>query len=244
MVRRIILYNSGMCGRAYHTYTDEELALRYLHERAKRHPLATLKPNYNLSPTHLSPIVRVEKGERVIKEYRWGLVPGWAKDLKSASKYSLINARGEEIAEKRTYAGPYKNRRCIVPLSGFVEWKREGDSKRPFAIYLKDQSIMSVAGIWEEWTSRDDGEIIHSFAVITTGANDFMSNIHDRMPVILTREDEDEWLDPGNRDTAQLGKLLKPCPNSWLKTHEISTRVNSPKNNYSELLEPITRGKK
>jgi len=226
-----------MCGRAYETYTEDELYVRYLNEKAKRNPLG-LKPNFNFSPTQLSPVVLNRDGETSISLFRWGLVPFWAKDVKSAAKYSLINARGEEILEKRSYKTPFEKRRCIVPLSGFIEWKRhDAKNKTPYAIHLKEDPIMSVAGVWEHWESQDSGEVVDSFSIITTAANSFMEKIHDRMPVILKREQEAEWLDPKNNNTASLTKLLRPCPDKWLDAYEISKLVNSPKNNRKELLE-------
>lgn len=212
--------------------------MRYLNERAKRRPLG-IKPNYNLAPTQLAPVVLVRDNERELSLFRWGLVPSWAKDVKDASKYSLINARGEEIETKRSYANPFRKRRCIAPISGFIEWKREGDSKRPFAISLRNEAIMSIAGVWEEWVSKSTGEIIDSFALITTSANSFMTKIHDRMPVILERKDEEAWLDPKNEDPRRLAKFLRPCPDEWLKAYEISALINSPKNNRPEVLEPV-----
>lgn len=229
----------SMCGRAYETYTEEELYLRYLNESRKRNPLG-LKANYNLSPTQQSPVVLNKDGERTIEMFRWGLVPFWAPDVKSASKYSLINAKGEEILEKRSYKEPFLKRRCIVPLSGFIEWKRESEKvKRPFAIRLKDTSIMSVAGVWEHWQSKESGDIVDSFSIITTEPNTFMADIHNRMPVILSREQEAQWLDQKNTDGSSLLKLLKPCPAEWLDAYEISTAINSPKNNRPEVLEPL-----
>lgn len=229
-----------MCGRAYETYTEEELQVRYLNEKAKRNPLKNLKPNYNLSPTQESPIVLIKDDERVIERMRFGLVPFWAKDVKSASKYSLINAKGEEITEKRSYKMAFQERRCIIPLSGFYEWFRPDEGpKKPFAIHLKDEPIMSVAGVWEHWASKETGEVVDSFAIITTSANKFMENIHNRMPVILDREHEQEWLDPENQDTEALKKLLKPCPASWLEAHEVSTLVNSPRNNTPDCIKSI-----
>ena len=228
-----------MCGRAYETYTEDELYVRYLNEKAKRNPLG-LKPNFNFSPTQLSPVVLVRDGESNISLFRWGLVPFWAKDVKSAAKYSLINARGEEIMEKRSYKTPFEKRRCIVPLSGFIEWKRlDAKNKTPFAIHLKDEPIMSVAGVWEHWESKESGEVVDSFSIITTAANSFMESIHDRMPVILKRDQEAEWLDPSQSDTAKLLKMLKPCPENWLDAYEISKLVNSPRNNVKELLDPV-----
>jgi putative SOS response-associated peptidase YedK len=229
-----------MCGRAYHTYTDEELEARYITEKRKRKPLADLQPNYNLSPTQIAPIVLMRDEEVTIEPMRWGLVPFWAKDLKSASKYSLINAKAEEITEKRSYQKAFERRRCIVPLSGFFEWKREGEGpKRPFAIYLKDHSILSVAGIWELWESQTTGEVIQSFSIITTQANEFMETIHNRMPVILNQKDEKDWLAPENHDVSRLKEYLKPCSSDWLSAYEVSILVNSPKNNRKEVLDRV-----
>jgi putative SOS response-associated peptidase YedK len=227
-----------MCGRAYQTYTEDELHARYINERSKRNPLG-LRPNYNLAPTQLSPVVLVKEGERQLSLFRWGLIPTWAKDIKSASQYSLINARGEEIREKRSYKTPFQKRRCIVPLSGFIEWQRiSPKEKAPFAIHLKSGQIMSVAGVWEHWESKATGEEVDSFSIITTAGNKFMSKIHDRMPVILPPEKESEWLDPQNTDTESLMKLLKPCPEDWLTAYPISKAINSPRNNSKEVLEP------
>lgn len=228
-----------MCGRAYSTYTEEELALRYGWEKAKRSPLG-LKPNYNLSPTQLAPVVLMRDGGISIEMFRFGLVPFWAKDLKSISKYSLINAKSEEIETKRSYQQAFLKRRCIIPLSGFFEWKRSEEAgKRPFAIHLKESPIMSVAGVWENWHGDDSDQEILSFSIITTDANAFMKKIHDRMPVILAKEDEEKWLDPENCDPASLRKLMKSCSANELTAHEVSTLVNSPRNNRREILNPV-----
>src|SRR4051812_24523267 len=128
-----------MCGRAYSTYTEEELALRY--ENRKPVKVPSLRPNFNFSPTQEAPVLRLlDDGKFHIDLLRWGLIPSWAKDIKIG--YSTINARGETVAEKPAFRAAFKKRRCIVPLSGFIEWKREGEkSKRPFAIHLKDEPI-------------------------------------------------------------------------------------------------------
>jgi putative SOS response-associated peptidase YedK len=235
-----------MCGRAYLTYTQEELEARYITQKRKKKPLlgqpglTGLRPNYNLSPTQFSPVVLKRDGGTAIEAMRFGLVPFWTKDLKDLVKYSLINAKAEEITEKRSYKKPFLNQRCIIPLSGFFEWKRsESGTKRPFAIHHKKEPILSVAGIWEQWQSKEDDKTIHSFAIITTSANSFMGKIHDRMPVILYPEDEENWLDPDNHDAASLKKLLKPCPSGWLEAQEVATRVNSPKNNSEDILKPV-----
>ena len=230
-----------MCGRAYETYTEEELLLRYLGEKRKRNPLGDFKPNFNMCPSQLSPVVLVRDGVTTIERMRWGLVPFWAKDVKSAAKYSLINARSEEIMEKRSYKQAFEKRRCIVPLSGFFEWKRsEEGPKVPFAIRFKDQSILSVAGVWEHCEDKKEGTELNSFSILTTGPNALMKRIHNRMPVILNQKDEAKWLDPDNHNTAALQKLLKPCEAKLLEAYEVSAAVNSPKNNRPEVLKPIS----
>jgi putative SOS response-associated peptidase YedK len=121
-------------------------------------------------------------------------------------------------------------------MSGFFEWKNDGQRKRPFRIHLQDDPIMSIAGIWDTWHSGTPEER-QSFSILTTAANEFMSNIHDRMPVILGRSDEDAWLDPEIHEEESLQALLKPCPSSWLTAVEVSPLVNAAKNNTPEVLE-------
>ena len=226
-----------MCGRAYETYTEEELEMRYQSKKPIKIP--KVRPNYNMCPTHFSPIVLERDGTRTIELFRWGLVPSWARDVKSADKYSLINARSEDIELKRTYQRPFHEQRCIVPLTGFYEWKRpEKGPKKPFAIHLRDNSIMSVAGVWEKWLSKETGEEIDSFSIITTSANKFMSKVHNRMPVIFNKEAEEIWLDRNLKDSNVLKEMLVPCPDDWLEAREVSTLVNSPKNNSPEVLKP------
>ena len=226
-----------MCGRAYETYTEEELSIQYLNRRPLR--LEPLRPNYNMAPTQQSPVVLVRDDARQIELSRWGLVPVWAKSVAAAAKYSLINARGEEIAEKRTYAKAFRRRRCVVPLSGFYEWQRQGTRKRPFAIHLRDHPIMSVAAVWERWQPADTPEPLHSFSIVTTRANDFMADIHDRMPVILDEQDVEFWLDPEVQEPERVLPLVRPCPPEWLTAYEVSTAVNAPRHNAPDLLRPL-----
>ena len=229
-----------MCGRAYATYSQDELFLNYLNRRAPRLDAAEeVRPRYNLAPTQSAQVVLVRDDQPAIASFRWGLVPFWAKDLASASKYSLINARSEEIAEKRSYKQAFHQRRCVVPLSGFFEWKKDGAGpKRPFAIHLKHDAIMSLAGVWERWTSPD-GQPVYSFSIVTTAANDFMRQLHDRMPVILAKPDIEGWLNPERQETDHLQTFLKPCPSDWLTAFEVSTQVNSPRFNAADALTPV-----
>lgn len=231
-----------MCGRDYSTYTDEEIEMRYLN---RKWPWLTLseipdfRPNYNMSPTQEGLVLNVENRWLGLRKMRWGLIPAWAKSPKDAAKYSLINARGEEIAEKRSYKNAFQKRRCIVPVSGFFEWKRSKDGKRPFAIHHAKKEILSIAGVWERWVSPDKDKTIDSFALITTAANKFMGKIHDRMPVILNEKDEERWLDPELNDPVILSGFLKPCSEKLLNCFEVSTFVNSPKNNSPAVLKVL-----
>jgi putative SOS response-associated peptidase YedK len=228
-----------MCGRAYETYTDEELYIRYI-PRTPFVPL-DLTPVYNLCPTQDSPIVRVVSDERRIERMRWQLVPPTEPTF--STKLTTINARSEGIFDSRLYRDLIVRQRCIVPLSGFYEWKVEGDVRRPFRIFLREEPIMSVAGIWSAWRPGTPDER-HSFAVLTTSANGFMRDIHERMPVILSRGDEEAWLSPEIHEREHVQKLLKPCPIEWLKAVPVSPLVNSAKNNSPELLEPYDESTK
>jgi putative SOS response-associated peptidase YedK len=195
--------------------------------------------SFNKCPSQRFIILAVREGKLGFHEMRWGLVPSWAKTVKDADKYSMINAKAEEIAEKRSYKAAFQKRRCIVPVSGFFEWKRSESKKRPYAIHLKDEPIMSLAGIWEHWVSPLDGDVVDSFAIVTVEANSFMNKIHNRMPVILDQQDEESWLNPEASDREVLSKIMKPCASSILGAFEISTMVNSPRNNSSEILNPV-----
>lgn len=229
-----------MCGRAYETYTQEEVYFRYLNKLPAQ-PLP-IKPNYNLAPSQYSPVVFMENQVRQIQFFRWGLLPSWAKDIQSASKYSLINARFEEIEKKRSYKVPFEKRRCIVPLSGFFEWKATSEGpKQPYAIFLKSHSIMSVAGIWEKWTPNSGSETISSFSILTTKANSFMKEIHNRMPLILDSRLEAIWLDPSIEDKATIEQAIKDGTPEDLDCYKVSTLVNSVKNNTESLLDPVAR---
>ena len=143
----------------------------------------------------------------------------------------------------RLYRDLVIRQRAIIPLSGFFEWKKNGDRNRPFKIHLQDDPIMSVAGIWNTWRARTADER-QSFSIMTTAANEFMRGIHDRMPVILGRSDEDPWLDPEIQEKDAIHELMKPCPSEWLAAVEVSTLVNSTRNNTAEVLKTVGASEK
>jgi putative SOS response-associated peptidase YedK len=227
-----------MCGRVYQTYTDEELYFQYLNKR----PLSPLQlaPVYNLCPTQSSPVLRLVDGERRFEEMRWQLVPN--RELAFSTKLSTINAKSETVFDSPLFGNLITRQRCVVPISGFYEWKMEGQRKRPFKIRLHSNAIMSVAGIWDTWRPGSTLER-RSFSILTTAANRFMREIHDRMPVILSDRALDDWLSPEIHEPQDLKELMKPCPENWLSAVEVSPLVNSPKNNTPEVLEPaVTAG--
>lgn len=232
-----------MCGRHYSTYSDEELYFYYLNRRGWRWPvqneIPAFKPNYNTCPTQTSLVLNVSDDTLGFRSMRWGLVPSWAKSVKDADKYSMINAKSEEIEEKRSYKSAFKSRRCIVPISGFFEWRRQEKTKQPFAIHIKDSPIMSLAGIWERWADRGTGEVVDSYCILTTGSDEKMSTIHDRMPIVLTLDQEAMWLDPAVSNPLELDQIINARNEIKWEFHPVSTLVNSPKNNSPEVLAAI-----
>jgi putative SOS response-associated peptidase YedK len=223
-----------MCGRLFETYLAEDLYERY-ETTAAEDSLRTLQPVYNLCPTMSSPVLLQTGGKRHLVQMRWQLVPSTEPIF--TTKLSTINARSEGVFSSRLYRDLILRRRCIVPVSGFFEWKRSGERKRPFKVFLRDEPIMSLAGLWDAWRPGTPEEQ-HSFTIVTTAANELITPIHDRMPVILGRSQEKEWLDPQTNSRERLTRLMSPCPSSWLAAVEVSPLVNSSKNNVPDVLKP------
>ncbi len=216
-----------MCGR-YSFVVEDALILERFGLRVHT---AIYKARYNCAPAQDLAVISCETpGE--FRLMRWGLIPSWAKDPAIGSK--LINARAETIAEKPSFKNAFRSRRCLVPATGFFEWKRNAH-KTPYNIRLKSGDPFCFAGLWDQWTSGD-GEIIRTFTIITTSPNELMAEIHDRMPVILRREEEQRWIARGPGPS--LSALLQPYPASEMEAYPVSSRVNSPKNDGPEILEP------
>ncbi len=194
-----------------------------------------LESNYNCAPSQKLPVISNDSSGE-LNRYVWGLIPFWAKD--KTIGYKMINARGETLAEKPAFRNAFKSRRCLVIADAFYEWKKITGSKEkiPYRIFLSKQPVFSMAGIWETW-KNPEGEIIRSFSIVTISPNELMAEIHDRMPVILSKEDEKIWLE--SNDPEILKKLIKPFPAKLMDAYRISTLVNSPKNNRSEIIAPI-----
>ncbi|SDI64122.1 SOS response-associated peptidase [Natribacillus halophilus] len=192
-------------------------------------------PSFNIAPSQ-SILAIINDGEQNrLGRLRWGLIPFWAKDTKIG--YKMINARAETVAEKNSFKQAFKWRRCLIPANGFYEWTTTAGQKQPYHIQMQDGALFAFAGLWEKWT--DGEEDIFSCSIITTEANDLMRDIHDRMPVILSREHEQKWLDPTMNDPEKATNLLQPFPANEMKAYQVSTNVNSPKNNHAALLHAL-----
>jgi putative SOS response-associated peptidase YedK len=218
-----------MCGRFTMTATPEELMERYGAEQLT----FEYQPRYNIAPTQLIPAVIETEGERRIGQLRWGLVPGWAKDEKIA--YSTINAKAETVHEKPAFRNSFKRKRCLLPADGFYEWQKIDGKKQPMRIVLKDKSIFSMAGIYDTWISPE-GMKVHTCSIITTKPNKLMEPIHDRMPVILRREDEAIWLDREKQDVELLHSLLVPYAEEEMFAYPVAAIVGNVRNDLPECI--------
>ncbi|MBF9231864.1 SOS response-associated peptidase [Microvirga alba] len=220
-----------MCGRYSIVLAPD--AYRKFFEYAEN---PNFPPRYNVAPTQPIPIVIEEKGERHFQLVRWGFLPGWVKDPKEFPL--VINARGETLETKPTFKAALKRRRCVFLAEGFYEWRREGREKTPFLIRMRAREPMPLAGLWETY-SAPDGSEIDTAAIITTDANGVLAAVHDRMPVILSREDLKTWLDVSDEDTKKAIRLVRPCPEDWLDMVPVSSRVNKVENDDPSLQEPL-----
>ena len=224
-----------MCGRFTLTAEFHEIIDRFAIEAAIADEL--YQESYNVAPSQ-SVLSVINDGEKNRLGYlKWGLIPSWSKDEKIGSK--LINARGETLAEKPSFRDAFRKRRCLVLADSFYEWKRhENGTKTPMRIKLKSNEVFAMAGIWERWKKGND--TIFTCTVITTSPNELMSDIHDRMPVILHKDDEQTWLNPKVQDSQLLSKYLQPFPQELMEAYEVSSLVNSPKNNQPQCIEKIS----
>lgn len=213
-----------MCGR-FTLHSRDRIKLKGL-------PALDLpfEPRYNIAPSQkIIAIVNCGRGLEA-RLMVWGLIPSWSSDGKG-----FINARAETLEEKPSFNESFRFRRCLIPADGFFEWKRSGREKRPFYIYTRDEPIM-FAGIWDTW--RSPRELITSCAIITTAANEMVSELHDRMPAMLSAEFHEAWLNPKTL-RLDLLRMLTPFPASKMETYPVSGNVNTPENDSADLLIPV-----
>ena len=221
-----------MCGRFTLTVDPAELQDTFTNYDFP----AQFAPRFNIAPAQ--PVLAIpNNGQNRADFFIWGLIPSWAKDPSIGNR--LINARGETLAEKPSFRGSYKYKRCLVLADGFYEWKSQPGTKVkvPHFIHMKDRKPFALAGLWDEWHSPD-GSQIRSCTIVTTEPNDLMAAIHNRMPVILPPEAYAQWIDPAVRTPESLGGLIKPYPAEKMAAYPVSTLVNSPKNDRAECVVP------
>ncbi|WP_143037850.1 SOS response-associated peptidase [Nitrosomonas sp. Nm58] len=224
--------NDGMCGRFCLAYPRSSL-IDWYHAAT----MPEIEPRYNIAPTTGIVAIRDSITGRAGSMMRWGLIPHWVKDPKKLPL--LFNARAESLAVKPLFKNAFRWQRCLIPASGFYEWKplAEGKSKQPFFISAKDGNPLSFAGIWE--TAMVDEVVIDSCAIITTSSNALMRSIHDRMPVIIPPESWDNWLTPSQLPDDVLSSILKPCSSEKMQFWAVSPAVGRISNQGEQLIQPV-----
>lgn len=213
-----------MCGRFTLTEPDAIAS----HFQVEFDPVPS--PRFNIAPSQPTAVIGFDKqGDRAFRLMQWGLVPSWAK---GDNPKRLINARSETAHEKASFRTAFSRRRCLIPATGFYEWRSQKEGKQPFYFHLPERKIFAFAGLWESWQD------IRGCTILTTEANEVLQPIHTRMPVILAPEDYDTWLNPES-GTDELRSLLRPYPAASMAAYPVSKLVNSPSNDVAECLEAL-----
>lgn len=223
-----------MCGR-YVIEDFQELSetLRHIPFQVEIDPV----PTWNAAPSQMLPVIVAEDGGWHLRRMQWGLIPRWTKPGEKP-RIAPINARAETLGEKPMFRSLIRRQRCLVPANGFYEWKRTGGPKQPYYIFLKDEPVMLMAGLYD--VAQDAaGEPLPSYTIITGGPNVLMQDVHDRMPMIIHAEDAELWMDREVEELAPLEMLLQPIAGEEMDLYPVSTAVNSVRNNSPELIERV-----
>jgi putative SOS response-associated peptidase YedK len=224
-----------MCGR-YYRQSDKQRIAEVFHLSNLTDLPVELAPSYNIAPTTMQPVIVNDRDteERALRVMRWGLIPVWGRDPKMLG-LSTINAKAETLMEKPMWRTPFKKRRCLVPASGFFEWKRvDVERKQPYAFSLKGEGPFAFGGVWEHWKAQDGSLAWDTFSIITTTPNELTATVHDRMPVIVRPSDYDRWLDPDAEDQPPI-ELLRPYDADAMTAHPVDPRVGDVRNNEPSL---------
>ena len=239
-----------MCGRYHQHKPREALELMFDVGRVLDDSLS-LAPRYNIAPTQRAPVIRAtDAGEPTLAMLNWGLVPSWTKaaDAKAALREGarLINARSETVPTKPSFRDAARKRRCLVPATGFYEW-RAGDggaTKQPFNLTPAEGVFFAFGGLWARWTPPDaptaapGADALETFTILTTAANADLADLHDRMPLLIPRSAFARWLDPAVTDLDALTHLVVPAPGGSILRAPANPRVNAVRNEGPELLSP------
>jgi putative SOS response-associated peptidase YedK len=235
-----------MCGR-YSLFTPPDR----IESRFDATFAEPFEPTYNAAPGQSLPVITNDDPETV-QRFEWGLVPSWADDR---SEFEFINARAETVAEKRSFADAYERRRCLVPADGFYEWVERDGGKQPYRVAVGDDELFAMAGLWERWEPPQtqtglgdfgsggappgDPDPVETFTVVTTEPNDLVADLHHRMAVVLSADEEDTWL---TGDADEVAGLLDPYPAERMRSYPVSTAVNNPANDSPALIEEVELG--
>jgi len=202
-----------------------------------------LPENYNAYPSQRLPVVVSVADDNVKCElYQWGLIPAWAKD--TSIGFKLSNARSETAAEKPSFKQAFRQRRCMVPVDGWYEWYRDGKNKQPYYHRRKDQQIIWLAGLWENWVSKETGENIRSFTILTQEASGKAAKIHNRMPVFINPDEALSWLEKNQKNVEMIKSLMSFDLDDALEIYPVSKDMNSPKFNGESCIVPVQLGDK
>ncbi|MDB6120782.1 MAG: hypothetical protein JWO08_4563 [Verrucomicrobiaceae bacterium] len=212
-----------MCG----LYSSTKREIRALEREFELNDVHII-PRFNIAPTQTAPvIIQEESGRHALRDYRWGLLPFWAKNISEGAR--MINARSETLATMNAYRSAFKSRRCLVVADGFYEWIQTTKPKQPVRFILKDhETPMLMAGLWETWKDPNAEEPLHTFTICTTTANELVTPVHDRMPVILPPMHWHQWLDP-NASSENLQALLTPLQADLMDCYQVTPRMNNAK---------------
>jgi len=196
------------------------------------------EPRYNIAPTQSVPVIRHDEQGTTLRAslMRWGLIPSWAADPSIAA--GTINARSETAASKPSFREPLQTRRCLIPADGFYEWRHRAKEKQPFCFEVGEGNPFALAGLWDRWRGPDE-KIVETCTILTTTPNELLSDVHDRMPVILDTDTYDRWLDPGMHDAERAVGLLGRFDANLMRRYPVSTRVNLVANDDPECCAPV-----
>ena len=222
-----------MCGRFSQQRPASELAEIFSAEPIADDP----GPRYNVAPTDEALVVVQREDRRGVTSYRWGLIPHWADSAKVGSR--MFNARAETLAGAPAFRDAFQRKRCLVPVECFYEWRREGAVRQPYTIGRADGAPLVLAGLWDGWRDPATDTVRRSFTIVTSGPNEAMATIHNRMPVILPEADWDAWLDGRSADRGRLLAMLEPRDEPELAITAVSQLVNNVRNDGPELVVPI-----
>ncbi|WP_435181438.1 SOS response-associated peptidase [Halorussus sp. AFM4] len=221
-----------MCGR-----TSLFVPQSILEDRFDATAVEPITPRYNIAPSDTLATITNDASDE-ITQFEWGLLPSWVDDPEDSP--TPINARAETVADKPMFRDAFEKRRCLILADGFYEWKGQHGSKQPYRITRVDDQPFAFAGLWETWGESQE-DVRETVTIITTDANDVVEPIHDRMPVMLERSDEETWLTADDPD--ELQSVLDPYTPDTLRAYPVSKRVNNPANESAEVIEEIDIGK-